>query len=427
MNYFDELYLELKDVLSDYSNVQQKQNYNIFNVLEVAQKEVMICRVLADLLNPCGKHGQGIRYLKPFMENVLHIKETDKQISSMQVYKEYPIDEDRRIDIVIRNSNLFIPIEVKINAGEQESQCYDYYQYASKIDNGTKVIYLTKWGTMPSKYSRFSLDGKDILSEDKIDCISFAEDITLWLETILQNEHDKMKIILQQYLEIIYDFTVDKKEEMNLKITDKILENEDYFKTALAIENSMKTVKAGLIYKVFQEFEEQMKPLLEEFSLEKETRFDWYEYERQATEDFYNTYSTYPGIDYIVKNVTLQNDLELWFRIEVEHSLFAGLCVFDPNAPSEYGNGNQVDDVSEELENELLCNLNLDKIKKGSWWVDWWYLPTGTDKRSIAIESVPDFKAMNEKAVQLSNEEYRKQFVAECINVIREKLEQIIK
>ena len=32
---------------------------------------------------------------------------------------------------------------------------------------------------------------------------------------------------------------------------------------------------------------------------------------------------------------------QLWFRVEVEHRLFAGFCVFDPNAESEEGHGDQ--------------------------------------------------------------------------------------
>ena len=35
---------------------------------------------------------------------------------------------------------------------------------------------------------------------------------------------------------------------------------------------------------------------------------------------------------------------QLWFRVEVEHPLFAGFCVFDPNAESEEGHGDQVDE-----------------------------------------------------------------------------------
>lgn len=420
------IYLELKDILKEHFRVQREETYNIFRVLEVSQKEVMMCRFLADLLNPDGKHGQGIWYLKLFMEQVLHRNLTDRQLSLIQMYKEYPIKDDRRIDLVLQSPDMFLPMEVKIHAGEQKSQCYDYYQYAKRTDKNTKVLYLTKYGDMPGPYSLCSADGQAALSEDKIVCISFAEDITAWLEKILEEEQGEIAHMIRQYLEAVRDFTGEGEKKRDMEIADKILEKEEYFRMALDLEKSMKTVKAGLLSRVLQEFEIQMEPLLEELGLEKENRFYWYEYGEQATEDFYNTYSTYPGIDYVIKNVNLRNDLELWFRIEVEHCLFAGVCVFDPNADSAYGRGNQVDDVSEELEEEVLQYLNLDEIKKGSWWLTWWYLPTGTDKRRVNAESVPDFKAMNEKAVQLSDETCRKAFVQECVCVTRRILKQVL-
>ena len=37
--------------------------YNIFSLLGVAAKEVIMCRFLADLLNPEGMHGCGIVFL----------------------------------------------------------------------------------------------------------------------------------------------------------------------------------------------------------------------------------------------------------------------------------------------------------------------------------------------------------------------------
>lgn len=45
--------------------------YNIFNVLEVQSREVIMCRFFTDLLNPEGRHGCGIRFLKSFVRDVL--------------------------------------------------------------------------------------------------------------------------------------------------------------------------------------------------------------------------------------------------------------------------------------------------------------------------------------------------------------------
>ena len=49
-----------------------EQEYNIFRVLECDGREVMMCRMLADLLSPHGQHGMGNTYLKKFLEDVLH-------------------------------------------------------------------------------------------------------------------------------------------------------------------------------------------------------------------------------------------------------------------------------------------------------------------------------------------------------------------
>lgn len=107
--------------------------YNVFDVLGVNHKEVIMCRFLADLLSPDGMHGCGTLFLNTFFEEVLreHVN-NERLMSHTTVLTEYVIDDARRIDIVIRNAHFFIPIEVKIYADEQEGQCYDYYACASK-------------------------------------------------------------------------------------------------------------------------------------------------------------------------------------------------------------------------------------------------------------------------------------------------------
>ena len=91
--------------------------YNIFNVLEINEKEVIMCRLLADLLNPEGQHGCGILFLKSFLKDILkEYRMSDTLLAHTAVIKEFVINNDRRIDIVIQNTCFFIPIEVKIYA-----------------------------------------------------------------------------------------------------------------------------------------------------------------------------------------------------------------------------------------------------------------------------------------------------------------------
>ena len=99
-------------------------NFNVFWITGIDDKEVIMCRVLHELLNPLGNHGMGTVYLKQFIEHVLQLDDIlDDEISKAKVFREYKIPgSDRRIDLVVETRSRFIPIEVKIYAREQESQ-----------------------------------------------------------------------------------------------------------------------------------------------------------------------------------------------------------------------------------------------------------------------------------------------------------------
>lgn len=420
----EKLLSEIYKVIQEYST-NNKQSYNVFKVLEMTDKEVLMCRVLTDFLSPCGLHNKGTKYLYLFLREVLHRQDAQEICETARVYKEYPITEDRRIDIVIESQKCFIPIEVKIHAGEQKAQCYDYYHYAKKREDCPSVVYLTKWGTMPSSYSMKSTSGTQCLDTQNVFCISFSDDICHFLELIIENETDVvMQEMAHQYKEAIESFTLFLGEELKMDISEKMLEREEYFRSMLAIEKAAKHTKAMLIYKVLNDIECQMKPICEKYGLEKETKFDWYEYSTQATEQYYtHRESTYPGINYVKKDIDLPDGIELWFRIEVDYALFAGLCLFDKNA--DLGNGNQLDNPNDTIKNELSKYINVNGAVYDAWWVEWWYLPTALHDLRLDSQSVPNFKEMNEAAIQLSNEMKRKEFTTKVISVIDKELERL--
>ena len=61
-------------------------------------------------------------------------------LAKTTVTTEYAIDENRRIDIVLDDGNIFIPIEVKIYAGEQEQQLADYAAFSRRMNTGVGFI-----------------------------------------------------------------------------------------------------------------------------------------------------------------------------------------------------------------------------------------------------------------------------------------------
>jgi hypothetical protein len=108
------------------------EKYNIFKVAGIKRKEVIMCRVLADLLDPKGAHGRDSLYLRLFWETIASKLPSSLalDVEHTKVTPEYVIDENRRIDIAIEDGNILVPIEVKIEAGDQPKQIADYFAFA---------------------------------------------------------------------------------------------------------------------------------------------------------------------------------------------------------------------------------------------------------------------------------------------------------
>lgn len=428
----ENLILECKDLVTNHIDAleDKKSRYNIYRLLNVTNKEVQMCRILADLLDPEGAHGEGAKYLIDFFAEVLHKEVSDAVLQDARVYKEYPITNDRRIDIVIRYHGGFIPIEVKINADDQKSQCYDYYNFAKKKDQDACIVYLTRSGYRPSEYSVTGSAG-DKLDESVIHCISFEKDILSWLERIKHVAAESMVPFIDQFAGAVQDFVNTEDEEYKMKLTERIIDNSENLRTSLEIANTVNYAKAGLMRALFVEFEKQMEPLLEKYHLTVETKSRWFHYEYQATEEFYShNESTYPGLNYVISSVDLGEELSLWLRIEIDNRLFGSLCVFDYSAKSntEYEIGNQCDVISDSLWDKLCEYVILPKERgKDGWIVAWKYLPTGSDSTRDSIDSVPDFKKMNEAAIELADEDKRKEFVSRSIKKIEDTLLSLIR
>lgn len=404
----------------EFSPYTSLSEYNIFNVLEINEKEVVMCRFLADLLNPEGQHGCGILFLKSFLEDVLkEYRMSDTLLAHTDVIKEFVIDNDRRIDIVIRNVCFLIPIEVKIYADEQEGQCYDYYENAKNAP----IVYLTRFGDIPSIYSRKKKGGTNILSLDNIQCISWADDICNWLTKLFAQLKEPLKSIVIQYIDAIHIFADERAEKDMEKKLEILYESPDYFGAAVEIEKSMKIAKIRLMRLVFDDFREEMERIASKYGLELERDVIYYSYDEKQHEKFYDCYSTYPGLNYVVKKAKFQkSSLQMWFRIEIEHNLFGGFCLFDTEAIPKDGNlkGYQVNDITAEIIDEAARYLNRDIITPADWWFTWCY-PNGK-RQDDYYDDVPDFKHMNPCAVSLVDYQKRKEFVKNAVKVFEEHM-----
>ena len=236
--------------------------YNIFIAAGISEKEVIMCRVLADLLNPKGLHYRESVYLKLFMDMV--VKPLIENASTFNPAKakittEYTINEDRRIDIVLDDGTVFIPIEVKINASEQEQQLADYAAVSRKMNAGPgfiPVLFLTP-------------DGHTSIEAPKDDYvpISFDKHIIPWLAQCLNlEETDKaapIREILKQLIKAIKLFCGNMEDgTMENAIKGLITESSDNYAAALMIYKAVNELNFD--QKAWEIFKEQIFSLVKD-------------------------------------------------------------------------------------------------------------------------------------------------------------------
>ena len=217
---------QINEILSKLSEGLSKENlmntgkngFNIFNVLGVETKEVIICRFLGELLNPYGSHGLGTLPLETFLKDVIKIDSsyTKAELENAEIVLEDVIDNNRRVDIVIYIAEKVYPIEVKVWAGDQDAQLQDYYRYYFGNSDNDKIYYLTPTGWEPSSDSRGDL-------EEQIVRLSFDKYIRKWLDCILTHMKEKVisqptvQIIVSQFKEVINIMCKKTKELRNIQ------------------------------------------------------------------------------------------------------------------------------------------------------------------------------------------------------------------
>ena len=58
--------------------------FNIFDIANISNDEVFVCKFIHELINPRGSHYQGYTYLKLFVENVLSMRFKNSDYKKVQ-------------------------------------------------------------------------------------------------------------------------------------------------------------------------------------------------------------------------------------------------------------------------------------------------------------------------------------------------------
>lgn len=381
--------------------------FNIFEVANIAHDEVAICRVLYELLSPAGTHCQGAVYLKLFFESVLQIKISETELKTARVFREYQIDAQRRIDLVIETEKKFIPIEVKIYAGEQENQCYDYFVEAQKHTDCPKIYYLTRFGTSPSECSANGLT-KNEEGYNEIVNISFSDDVLGWLSLCLK-QSNTLKIapireILLQLIAVIRKFTDKMGDEKEMEIKELLLSSPENMKSAISIQSALDEVREEMMLKLFRAIEEKagLPKLNNQYDFE-------YDNNKKIKTYYSRKNSTYPGLSYLYKNKeTINSDKDVWVRIEINREIFIGYCCpVNGQATGKTLSRDEIRNV-----------LKVDPSGTDNWWA------YREDVHNTDEVQPPNFKEHNDAYYHLFGQEKFDSFVTRCADKIQLLLER---
>ena len=130
--------------------------FSVFHYFK--ENENLVSGIFADLLRPDGSHGQGTVFLRLFLEEIdrggkdsIRSFGDYGDLGRCSVYTEYPTDEGRRVDIVLKLDNKWIGVENKPWAGEQPDQLQHYLEFLQEWkDEQASVLYLSGDGA-PAK------------------------------------------------------------------------------------------------------------------------------------------------------------------------------------------------------------------------------------------------------------------------------------
>jgi len=179
-------------------------DFNLVGIM--SPDENKISDVIAEFLNPNGKHGQGKVFLKKFLEVLRGFISPDwlsfdnSFLSQVVVERECSTDEGRRIDILLKFPKGFVGIENKPWAGEQKNQLKDYAEYMRKISKKEfLLIYLDGWGREATSIEPELKN--ELVEKGKFVELSYCRFLVPWLkECFKECEAEKVRWFLRDFI-----------------------------------------------------------------------------------------------------------------------------------------------------------------------------------------------------------------------------------
>ena len=404
---------ELKRIDSD-----NYENFNILSILGKEADEVVMCKILWAILDH--KINEQRELLKGFIKDVLKMSLTEQEYDSAMIYREYCIpDNSRRIDLVIKTQNHFIPIEAKIYAEDQAKQCADYIRFAGRYYNSQDDVMLYYLTIDKHKPSLSSIDGDAKLMK-QIELVSW-EQILEWLNSERDNV-EAMSDIIGQYCKAL-EMLLDRKRGAFDMGIDQLLDSPDGMRAAIEIENALNRKKTDLMLAIYSEIKDKVSKD-NRFNFDKRLNDPW-DY-TVGIKEYYSrkiSSSTYPALTYNLGLIDKDQDGKEYYlilRYEIEWRSYVGFSIMDIKGETLSMIDKPSDDLLKKAQ-ALLKNPDILKSNK-SCWLYWEYI---TSNNQDATDDEPEFRSMNDAYLALYDSAKRTEYVDRVVDMLKKFMDNL--
>ena len=337
--------------------------------------ELCLSKILADLLDPRGKHSQGNSFLLSFLrmsglESWLSEKpptiETEAAITHIE-------RNNRRIDIKITWDNQVIAIENKPWALDQPNQIRDYIEEISNY-NDWHFIYISGWGQDPEPNSISENDLIEYKKAGKITVISYSNLISWLTDCIGMCSSERFRWFLGEFkLYLLEKFKGEKDMQERHLVIEQTFRTKDNLEAALEVSKAMIEIKDSLLNKLH----EQLKNIIQEL------KYPW------TIEWNPNSESRYTGFKFIfLPNQNQQYIMRFSFEQKNLNSLIFGIAKQNDKGP----NNTDIFNIMEKVD------LGSGRGRYTQYWP--WYVLVQDDLQNWMISNKPWLKILDGSLAQ---------------------------
>lgn len=258
----------LKTAQSLYSR-QLAPKFNTFDFINT--DELGLSKILADLLNPKGSHGQKEDFLRLFIEHCLpNVTENLTWLPFMESLQQTKVFVEeitwksgtrRRMDIYLEckadDKSYGICIENKPYASDQFEQLKDYAEELRRRNlTHWHLVYLNEHADTPSEYSIKPVDLEALIAENQFSALKFSGLIDWFKACQAECQNNSVTEFLAQLIKFIQKQFMGI-EDMSMKdmVLELMQQNDENIEASIQISNNVEAMKNQLVQKLIQDIQ----------------------------------------------------------------------------------------------------------------------------------------------------------------------------